>query len=86
MQNTLPTDKRSNGLAERTVGVLKSLARTHLSSAGLPAAYWPLAMRYACETHNRKVLGKPLLPFFGQSVLHKVKRPNGALSELLNFL
>ena len=84
MQNTLPTDKRSNGLAERTVGVLKSLARTHLSSAGLPAAYWPLAMRYACETHNRKVLGKPLLPFFGQSVLHKVKRPNGALSELLN--
>ena len=63
MQNTLPTGKKSNGLVERTVGILKSQARTHLSSAGLPASYWPLAMRYACETHNRKVSGKALLPF-----------------------
>eukprot|EP00439_Symbiodinium_sp_Y106_P014295 s7848_g2.t1 len=84
MQNTLPTGKKSNGLVERTVGILKSQARTHLSSAGLPASYWPLAMRYACETHNRKVSGKALLPFFGQQVLHKIKRPNGSLNELMN--
>ena len=72
LQHTLPTDKRSNGLAERTVGVLKSQARTHLSSAKLHVSYWPLAMRYACEMHNRRVLGKPSLPIFGQQVLHKV--------------
>ena len=84
MQNTLPTDKKSNGLVERTVGILKSQARTHLSSAGLSASYWPLAMRYACETHNRKVFGKALLPFFGQQVLHKIKRPNGSSNELMN--
>ena len=84
LQHTLPTDKRSNGLAERTVGVLKSQARTHLSSAKLHVCYWPLAMRYACEMHNRRVMGKVPLPIFGQQVLHKVKKPNGALNELQN--
>ena len=84
LQHTLPTDKRSNGLAERTVGLLKARARTLLSSAALAAQYWPLAMRYACESHNRQVLGQPPLPIFGQRVLHRLKKPSGALNELMN--
>ena len=84
LQHTLPTDKRSNGLAERTVGLLKARARTLLSSTRLSAQYWPLAMRYACETHNRRALGKLSLPVFGQEVLHRVKKPSGALNELMN--
>ena len=83
MQTTIPTDKQSNGLAERTVGWFKSRARTLLSSVGLPANYWPLAMRWASEAHNRSMLGLPSIPAFGQPVLHKLKRPPGAQKELL---
>ena len=39
---------------------------------------WPLAMRYAAECHNRQVLRMAPLPAFGQSVLHKLKRPSGS--------
>ena len=84
IQHTLPTDKRSNGLAERTVGLLKAQARTQLSSASLPTQFWPLAMRYACEMHNRRMLGRPPLPVFGQQVLHRVKKASGSLNELMN--
>ena len=84
IQHTLPTDKKGNGLAERTVGLLKAQARTHLSSASLSAQFWPLAMRYACEMHNRSVRGRPLLPMFGQRVLHKVKKASGSLNEMMN--
>ena len=84
IQHTIPTDKRSNGLAERMVGLLKGRARTLLSSASLAAGYWPLAMRHACGNHNREVLQKPPLPVFGQKVLHRLKKPSGALNELMN--
>ncbi|CAE7274423.1 GIP [Symbiodinium sp. CCMP2592] len=56
LQTTVPTDKQANGVAERGVGWLKARARTLLSATGLAAAYWPLAMRYAAESHNRQVL------------------------------
>ena len=83
MQNTIPTDKQSNGLAERTVGWFKSRARTLLAANSLPANYWPVAMRWAAEAYNRSVLGQTPLPAFGQQVLHKLKRPPGAQKELL---
>ncbi|CAE7838747.1 RE1 [Symbiodinium sp. CCMP2592] len=83
LQTTVPTDKQANGVAERTVGWMKSRARTLLSSAELPAGYWPLAMRYAAECQNRQVLKLPQLPAFGQPVFHKLKRPSGAHKELM---
>ena len=83
LQTTIPTDKQGNGVAERTVGWMKARARTLLSSTGAPAALWPLAMRYAAECHNRQVLRMAPLPAFGQSVLHKLKRPSGATKELM---
>ncbi|CAE7775417.1 RE1 [Symbiodinium sp. CCMP2592] len=83
MQTTVPTDKQSNGLAERTVGWMKARARTLLSSTGLSPEYWPLAMRWASESYNRGVLGLPPLPAFGQPVLHKLKKPSEASKELM---
>ena len=83
LQTTVPTDKQSNGLAERTVGWFKSRARTLLASGRLPASYWPIAMRWASEAHNRLVLKQSPLPAFGQPVLHKLKRPPAAQKELL---
>ena len=83
LQTTIPTDKQSNGLAERTVGWFKSRARTLLAANDLPATYWPLAMRWASEAHNRAVLQQSPIPAFGQPVLHKLKRPPGAQKELL---
>ena len=83
LQTALPTDKQGNGVAERAVGWFKSRARTLLASGDLSPAYWPLAMRYASECHNRQVLHKPSLPAFGQSVLHKLKKSAGATKELM---
>ena len=83
LQTTIPTDKQGNGLAERIVGWFKSRARTLLSANSLPASLWPLAMRWASESHNRSVLQQEPLPAFGQTVLHKLKRPSGAHKELL---
>ena len=83
MQTTVPTDKQANGVAERTVGWMKARARTLLSATSTSPALWPLAMRYAAEAHNRQVLRQPPLPAFGQSVLHKLKRPSGANKELM---
>eukprot|EP00439_Symbiodinium_sp_Y106_P029796 s3022_g3.t1 len=83
LQTTVPTDKQGNGVAERTVGWLKSRARTLLAASRQPSAYWPLAMRWAAESHNRQVLGQPPLPAFGQPVFHKLKRASGATKELM---
>ena len=84
MQTTVPTDKQGNGLAERVVGWFKARARTLLGAAGLSATYWPLAMRWAAEAHNRSVTGQPPLPAFGQPVLHKLKKPAGGHKEILS--
>ena len=83
IQTTIPTDKQGNGVAERAVGWLKARARTLLASASLPPMFWSLAMRYASEVHNRSVMHMPVLPAFGQKVLHKVKKPSGASKELM---
>ena len=83
LQTTIPTDKQGNGLAERVVGWFKSRARTLLAANDLPALYWPVAMRWAAEAHNRAVLLQDPLPAFGQVVLHKLKKPAGGHKELI---
>ena len=83
LQTTIPTDKQGNGVAERLVGWVKARARTLLSATSFSPDYWPLAMRYACEVHNREVLKQPSIPAFGQKVLHKLKKPSGASKDLL---
>ncbi|CAE7285668.1 TY4B-P [Symbiodinium sp. KB8] len=65
LQHPLPADKQANGLAERTIGWCKARARTLLSATGISLQFWPLAIRYACETHNRIEKGMPPLPAFG---------------------
>ena len=50
-QHSLPTDKRGNGLAERTVGWVKSRVRTLLRAANLPVQRWPLAARWATAAY-----------------------------------
>ena len=83
-QHTLPTDKKGNGLAERTVGWVKARIRTLICSSGLPICWWPIAARWAAHSHNRKILGQPRLPAFGQRVLHRVKQPADGLRQLMN--
>ena len=82
-QHPLATDKQGNGLAERTIGWVKARARTLVGSSGVSVSLWPMAMRWAVESHNRRVLGQPSLPYFGQDVLHKLKRPPGGTNELM---
>ena len=83
LQHPLAADKQGNGLAERTIGWAKARARTLLGSAGVDVSLWPLAIRWAVNTHNRSVLGRPSLPYFGQRVMHKLKKPPGNTNELL---
>ena len=83
LQHPLPADKQANGLAERTIGWSKARARTLLSATGIPTQFWPLAIRYACETHNRLEKGEPPLPAFGQQVFHKLKRTPTSTKELM---
>ena len=84
VQHSLPTDKKGNGLAERTVGWVKSRIRTLIGSSGLPVHFWPLAARWAAEAHNRSVLNQPKLPAFGQQVLHRVKQPADGVRQIMN--
>ena len=84
VQHSLPTDKKGNGLAERTVGWVKSRIRTLIGSSGLPVHFWPLAARWAAEAHNRCVLNGPRLPAFGQQVLHRVKQPADGTRQLMH--
>ena len=72
--HSLPTDKKGNGLAERTVGWLKSRIRTLLKGASLPTHWWPLAGRWAAHKHNIEVLGLPRPPAFAQPVLPPMGR------------
>ena len=83
VQHSLPTDKRGNGLAERSVGWVKERIRTLLKGASLPIHWWPIAARWAVHKHNVQVFGKPLPPAFGQKVLHRVKRPADGAKQLM---
>ena len=84
LQHSLPADKQANGLAERTVAWVKSRSRTLIGSSGVGVQYWPLAARWATETHNRSLLGLSRLPMFGQDVLHRLKKPRGGLNDLMS--
>ncbi|CAE7779988.1 GIP [Symbiodinium sp. CCMP2592] len=83
VSNSLPTDKKGNGLAERTVGWVKSRVRTLLKGAELPTHWWPLAARWAVHRHNVDVLSLPAPPAFAQPVLHRIKRPADAKKALM---
>ncbi|CAE7202161.1 GIP [Symbiodinium sp. CCMP2592] len=83
VQHSLPTDKRGNGLSERTVGWVKSRIRTLLNGAQLPIELWPLAARWAVSKHNALVTGDFDIPAFGQKVLHRVKRPADGTKQLM---
>ena len=50
--HTLTTgyDPQANGTAERSVGLIKSLAARALSSSGLDPSYWSYAVRYAAQS------------------------------------
>ena len=84
ISHSLPTDKRANGLAERTVGWFKSRIRTLLKSASFPIHWWPLAGRWAAHKHNCMILDMPSPPGFGQTVLHRVKRPADGSKQLMD--
>ncbi|CAE7530637.1 GIP [Symbiodinium sp. CCMP2592] len=84
LQHSLPADKQANGLAERTVAWVKSRSRTLIGSSGVDVQYWPLAARWAVESHNRILLGKTRLPMFGNNVLHRLKKPRGGLNDLMS--
>ena len=83
VQHSLPTDKRGNGLAERTVGWVKERVRTLLKGASMPVHWWPIAARWAVHKHNTQVLSQPTPPAFGQKVLHRVKRPSDGTKQLM---
>ena len=61
--HTLATPGRpeTNGVAERTVGLVCEGARALLLHAGLHPRFWPWAIRYFCFAYNitRSVEGKP---------------------------
>eukprot|EP00439_Symbiodinium_sp_Y106_P003270 s2292_g1.t1 len=83
VQHSLPTDKKGNGLSERTVGWVKSRIRTLLKGANLAVGWWPLAARWAVCKHNALILGESTLPAFGQTVLHRLKRPADGAKQLM---
>ncbi|CAE7819778.1 GIP [Symbiodinium sp. CCMP2592] len=83
VSHSLPTDKKANGLAERTVGWFKSRMRTLLRGARLPTQWWPLAGRWAAHKHNCDVLQVQGPPSFGQQVLHRIKRPADGAKPLM---
>ena len=43
-------DPQANGTAERTVGLIKSLAARCLATASLDGSYWSFAVRYAAQS------------------------------------
>ena len=66
-------DPQSNGTAERSVGLIKSLASRALASAELDSSYWSYAVRYAsqsllCHALQKKQRSLP----FGATVVAQV--------------
>lgn len=52
---TTPYTPQSNGLAERSHGIILSMARTCLSESGLPFSYWNYAIRHVADCKNAVV-------------------------------
>ena len=64
-----------NGRAEATVKFLMSQAKMLLSTSGLPRAFWPLTMRYACWRHRETVFGRgSSIEAFGTPMHVRTKR------------
>ena len=66
-------DPQANGTAERTVGLIKSLAARCLANASLDGSYWSFAVRYAAQSLLCRALQlkQRSLPF-GTSVVAQV--------------
>ena len=63
---------KSNGLAERFVGIIKHKAASYLTHAELSLGFWYWAAMQAAYVYRTKVLGSPLpknAPSFGDRVL-----------------
>ena len=53
-QTTSPPHAHAlNGVAERAIKSIMSLARANLQSSKVPIAYWPAALEHACDVLNR---------------------------------
>ena len=62
-------DPQANGTAERSVGLVKSLAARALSHSGLDGSYWSYAVRYAAQSLLCSALQRPQRsPPFGTTV------------------
>ena len=60
LRTSAPYTSEDNGLAERCIGVITTMARCALSQSTLSKALWPYAFIHAAHVHNRhpmKVLG-----------------------------
>jgi transposase InsO family protein len=53
VQTTAPHTSQTNGVAERMHRTIMDKVRTVLSSASMPAAFWPEAVKYVAHTINR---------------------------------
>ena len=65
-------DPKSNGLAERYVGIIKHSAASLLAHSGLSLVFWYWAAVQAAYQYRSKVLGAPMpagAPTFGDRVL-----------------
>ena len=58
-----PGQPKTNGIAERQVQEVINGTRVLLSKAGLPASFWPYAMRAWCFGHNTETVGKNPSPY-----------------------
>ena len=54
--HSVPYYPNRNGVAERGIGTIGMKARCMLNSTHLPHYYWPFAVEYAAELHNRSPL------------------------------
>jgi len=65
LHTTVPYHPASNGVAERTIGVLTSAVQAMLKDSGLPDSLWAEAFVTAAYVHNRTLMRalKGLTPF-----------------------
>jgi hypothetical protein len=55
---TAPRHSSSNGVAERSIGIIRTMARALMRARDLPEPFWEMAIRHACFLVNR-------IPFVG---------------------
>ena len=75
MSKTAGDEPQSNGRAEVSVKVTKTMVRKALSQGGVGSKWWPWALRYTNEVFRCKRLHeKPTFPTFMQEVLIRKRR------------